>query len=792
MLKNYFTTAIRNLTRNAGSTIINMIGLILGITCSIVLFLVIRFGLSYNDHHVQKDRIYRLITQNFIDDGEDLTPGIPIPLMDAFREDIRGIDRQVFIGYMYEQMLVSILDSDGETRYHQLNDGKGYTEKSFFEIFTRGIVAGSVDNFDEPNKLVISEKLAARLFPGQEAVGQYVTIDKKEEFEIIAVMKDYPRATDFPFDMFISFATVRDQMMEQGWGSISSDDQLYVLLEKGTTPEEIDRQLIGFVQKNYNEEDARIKVFSMQSLNDLHHDDRLDTFSYRSVSRAILLTLGIIGFFLILTASVNFINLSTAVAIRRSREIGIRKVLGGNRKELVMQFLGETFIIVLVSLILSMGLTELMLIRVNSMFNMDIVLTYDVGSVLFFIALLFGITLLAGLYPAFILSGYKPVEALRSKFVTRNEKGFTLRKGLVTVQFLISQVFIMSTIVLLSQMDYIQSLDLGFNPDAIINLPLPDNDHSKKKVLKSEMLNLPGVQNASLIFSTPASSNVSITNFSMDGSEEDYNTAIKFADENFFELYEMKFLRGEGLNHSDTLNRVVVNEEWLQETGLSADEAVGKMVRVWGYHVPVSGVVSNFHTMSAHNGLQPVMIMSGLGNTRLLSLKIDGNKFKELQPEIQQVWKKFYPEYTFEYQFVDESIREFYDSDARMGSMFSFFAMIAIGIGCLGLFGLMTYTTNLKTKEIGIRKVHGASTIQIFSMLTKEVFFLILIAFILAAPLSWYVMGEWLDNYTYKISLNPVYAVYGLVITAVIALLTVVYRSYKAAVANPANSLRSE
>jgi len=793
MLRNYFITAIRNLTRNAGTTVINISGLVLGVSCSIVAFLLIVFGLSYNQHHINKDKLFRIVTINIDKNGnEDTTPGIPIPLIDEVSQDISGISSQAFVAAEYEQMLAGIVQDNGETIYFQINEQIGYTERSFFSMFTRPLVSGSIEDFDEPNKIVISEKLADRYFPGEEALGQYISLNKKDQFEVVAVMKDFPVATDFPFDIFISFETYRAEFMSGGWSSVSSDDQLYLQLEEGMTAQTVNDQLVQLVNKNYNEEDRVMKTLMLQSIHDLHHDDRFGNFRYRSISKSMLLTRGAVAFFVIGTSCVNFVNLSTAIAVRRSREIGIRKVLGGRKIQLVQQFLGEIFLIVCIAIVISLGVAEFMLIHLNTMLDTSLELTYSAGTIVFLFLLLIGITLLAGLYPSFIVSGYNPVSSLKNRISLGRDGRISLRKGLVTFQFLISQVFIISTLILISQMKFIRELELGFDPEAVITMPLPDKDNLRKKSFKNEISAIKGVESASLIFTNPASGSVSITNFHIAGEAEDYNSAIKVGDENFLEVFDIPLQEGEGLTPSDTINRLVVNEEWLKEAHVKREDAVGTLVNVWGYEVPVSGVVRNFHTMSARQGLQPVMIMSGIGNTRSLAVKVDMQQYKHISGELEKTWKKFYPEYLYEYQFVDDEIREFYESDTRMSQLFTFFAFVAIGIGCLGLFGLIAYTTNRKTKEIGVRKVHGATSMQIFTLLTKDVFKLIVLAFFVSIPLVWYGMSMWLENYTYKIELSPIYAISGLFLTLIIAFFTVGYRSFKASVANPAESLRTE
>lgn len=776
------------------STLINVVGLALGITCTILIYLIVSDAASYNSFYDNKDQLYRVVTDIQNSQGSGGTPGVPPPLPDALKEDLDGIDNQAFISAVSNEVLIRVGDNVDNYDYHQLDERVAYTEPAYFDLFQPPIISGSYASFGLTKKVVIAERIAERLFPGEEAVGRVLSINNKDDFEIVAVMENPPENTDIPFEMLISYETIReDYLAMTGWGSVSSDDQVYVMLEKGVSSVQMDNQLVKFVKKNFPNDNPGERSMRFQPLSEWHEDDRYTNYSYNTFSKTGMISMSLVAVFLIITACVNFINLKTALTLRRTREIGIRKVMGSSKGQLIFQFFGETFITVLIATILSLGLSELLLLDLNEMLGASLHISLEVTFVLFLLLLMIVVTLLAGFYPSRIIAHYQPALALKNIVSTSGRKESFLRKSLVTFQFFISQFFIIGTIVLISQMDYLDSLDLGFRTDSIINIRIPAADDSKKKVFKTSLENIPAVEYVSLVNATPASGSVSVTDYDIGTENTDLLTAVKMADKDYFDLYEIPFLAGEGLLDSDTLNRLVVNETWVLQSGFdSPADALGAMVDIWGRSVPVSGVVRDFHTVSAHDNIQPVVIISSLGNTRMVAIKISGTRLNEVITEVGKKFKEVYPEYTYDYEFLDEYIGEFYESERDMARTFTFFALVAIVIGMLGLFGLIAFTTERRLKEIGVRKVLGATMTQIFVMFSWDVIKLVAIAFLFAAPLAWFAMTRWLENYQYRIDLNGSIFLIGLGLTVLISMATISYRSLQVAYTNPADTLRTE
>ncbi|MEM1405850.1 MAG: FtsX-like permease family protein, partial [Bacteroidota bacterium] len=594
-------------------------------------------------------------------------------------------------------------------------------------------------------------------------------------------------------DVIFSLATMQDRLDRAKWNSVSSSDQCYVLLNQGEDPAKYEARLEQFVAKHYDEEDT--DKFHLQPMNDLHFNENWSNFNYSSVGKPEILALYIISIFLILTACVNFINLSTAVAMKRAREVGIRKVLGSTRNQLVIQFLAESLGIVLLSVLAALGLAELLIMYVNPF--LDVVLDIDLTDPLLVGSLALGtvmITLLAGFYPSIILSKFKPVLALKNLITAKHSGKISLRKGLVVFQFFVSQVFVIGTIVVLWQIEYIQKLDLGYKPDAVINVRIPEEDAEKKKTLRNEISRIVGVENVSITFSNPTSGSVSVSNFKVEDDPDDFYSAMKYVDEHYIDTYGIELIAGRNILPSDTLREVIVNEKLLNYINHQGDpqDALGKQLRVWGLNVPIVGVVKDFHSQSLHGELTPIMMFSNLDAYRIVGIKVGLENFESANAQIKDIWKTLYPEFDYDYDFLTTDLAKVYDEERKMAKIFTSFSIVAIIIGCLGLFGLASFMVNQKVKEIGVRKVLGATVSGIIGMFSWSFFKLISLAFIFASPAAWLAMREWLSTYEYRIDMGPVIFISGLGITLILAVLTVGFKSVRAATASPIDSLRDE
>jgi putative ABC transport system permease protein len=800
MFRNYLKTALRNLLREKSSTFINLAGLTLGITCSIILFLIIDYHKSFDTFHSRRDRIYRIVHSSEGNNGKEYQSGVPSVLPDAFRLDFPEVEEVIFTTYRSETLVLVPQKNEASKKFLE-ETGVVYTEPGFFRIFDRKMLQGNgVAGLDEPNEAIISKSWATRYFGTDDVIGEIIKTDN-HEFKIAAVMEDAPSNSDLPFNLMLSYITIEKETEAHGWNSIWSDEHCYFLLRQGEDIGKVQSRLPAFTKKHNPDAETNKAEFMVQPFTDLHFDDRFDTYNYRTVSTSMLTTFGVIAAILLLTACINFINLATAEAVKRSKEVGIRKTLGGTRYQLVFQFLGETVMITVVAVILSLGLTQIVLGFLNPFLDLNLRLAVqsNLNLTLFLLGVTLMVALLSGLYPAFVMSGFKPALALKNKMTNRNSSGYFLRSGLVVVQFFISQFFIIGTIVLIKQTNYVHEKDLGFSKDAILIVPIP-NDGSdeetaiqKKKTLRTEAARIPGVEMVSLGSTPPSSGSMSKTGFTIEGDAKEYVTQIKQVDQNYIDIYSLKLIGGSKLSDLDSANGFVVNETFARTVGYQTpQEIVGKSIRLWDRELPIVGVLKDFHTISLEQEIEATVLFNNVNNYRTLALKVNLNNIPQVVKELKTHWEQMYPEQLFDYQFLDESIREFYEGERKMATLLSVFTSMAIFIGCLGLFGLATFMANQKTKEIGVRKVLGASVESIVFSFSSEYAKLISIGFLIAAPLAGFAMQQFLDQFAYRIELGAGIYFLSLIITLLVALLTVGYRSFRAAVANPVNSLRYE
>lgn len=800
MFQNYIKTALRNLLSKKGNTVINIAGLSLGITASIILFLLVNHMLSFDTFQEKYNRTYRVVTESEGNNGKNYTAGIPSVLNPAFRNDFPEAEDVVFTSYR-SGALVLVPRNNAEPKKFQEDAGVVFTEPSYFKVFTQPVLIGDgAKSLDEPNEAAISKSLALKYFEREDVIGETVIYDNRE-YKLSAVVADPPDNTDFPFTLLLSYETIRKQTEENGWGSIWSDEHVYFTVKDDAALAEITRRMPDFTNKYVGENNYNKQAFTIQPLRDVHYDERFGAYTYNTVSKSNITALALVAVFLVLTACINFVNLATAEAIKRSKEVGIRKTLGSSRTQLVAQFLGETSIVTFISIALSLGAAQVALGFLNPFLEEHLALNLlqDWRVPAFLGGLFVVVSLFSGLYPAFVLSGYKPALALKNKMSNFSSSGFTLRRSLVVLQFVISQFFIIGTIVIISQTNYFKSKDLGFAKDAIITLPIPEQGTpeltSKMRTLATEISRLPGIQQISLCSTPPSSQSISGTGFIMEGEDDSKrkSTQVKLVDDKYIPLFQLKMLSGQNITDLDTPTSVVVNRKFAEVAGYpNPADMVGKRVRIWRRLLPVAGVVENFHATTLRNDIEPVALFNRADSYGSLILKVDGNTYQTAIDEAKKLWEAAYPKQLFSYRFMDEEIKEFYEGEERMSVLLTIFTSMAICIGCLGLFGLATFMANQKTKEIGVRKVMGASVESIVFMFSKEYAKLLIIGFVLAAPLAWWVMNLWLEGFAYKISIGAWIFIAGFLITLLIAILTVGYRSMRAATANPVKSLRYE
>jgi predicted permease len=805
MIKNYIKTAWRSLLRNKSYAAINIVGLAVGIAACMLIFLVVQFETSFDNFHSKKDHIYRVATEFSSPDGVYLSSGTPLPIAEGLRLDFPQLKQVAAImknGSHYS------VKSNGQAIKKFKEDDAYYAEPQFFEMFDFGWLAGDKKRaLAEPNSVVLAQEEAEKFFGNwHDAIGKIVRYENKRDLKVTGILKNSPTNTDFPIKLVMSYATMTMKGgdftgSKSDWVSTWGDHYCFIVLPDNINESQFNKDLKTFVKKHKPAQYVKDGL-KLQPLKDMHYNTEVSIFSYHPFGKQLINAITLIGLFLLVIACVNFINLATAQAVNRSKEVGIRKVLGSNRKQLVFQFISETLIITLFAVALAIGIAEITLPMLNSLLEIKLSSAFLADPVLlmFLIAVIIGVTLLSGFYPALVLSGFNPITALKNKVAAANKGGVSLRRALVVLQFCIAQGLVIGTLVIIYQMNYFRNKPLGFDKDAILTVPFPGDSLSRTKMgsLRDQLLQQPGIKDVSYSFASPSDYNSWGTDFTYDNAPKktDFSASLKWADAEYFKLYKLQFVAGGPYSKSDTIRGYVVNETLLNKLGVhNPKDAIGKYIKLWddkNKNAPIVGVVKDFNTNSLKNPMQPVLMSSWNNVYHKINIKIQPVNINQTLASVERLWNNTFPDGMYEYQFLDEKIASFYKSEDQLSALYKIFAGIAIFISCLGLYGLVSFMAAQRTKEVGIRKTLGASVSHIVYLFSKEFTVLILIAFATSAPITWYFMNKWLQAYTYKITIGPSIFLLAIAASIIIAWFTVGYKAIRAALVNPVDSLRSE
>jgi len=795
MLKNYFKIAWRTLLRYKAYTGINVFGLTLSITAAMLIFTLVSYEFSFEDFNHNKDRIYRIVTD--LKDEATLThlPCVPQPLGKAFRNDYTFAEQTARV-VSYRNVLVALPDEKDIKKFQE--ESIAFAEPSFFDIFDLPLVKGDKKTaLANPNSALITETIAKKYFGHTDVIGKTLLVNNNIDFTITGILKDLPPNTDRRQEIYLSYDNLKNWnrrfASDSSWGNLYTGSNCFVLLHKGVSPATVDKAFPAFVAKYYKPEDAKNNSFHLQPLTSIHTDVTYDGRVDPKYFYALLL----IGIFLLVTACMNFINMATAQALNRSKEVGIRKVLGSLRNQLFWQFIAETAIITIVAGVIAWLAAISLLPSLNELTtaHMTLNLLYTGKMIGFCIALLLLVIFAAGSYPGLILARFQPVLALKSKLSQAHIGGFSLRRILITTQFGISQLLILAMIIIAWQVHYSMSLDMGFNKDAIVTVPVPVSNITKMHTLRDRIAAFPGVENVSLCFQPPASRHNQNTDVTYDNrpKSENWSINVKSADDQYLKTFDLHLVAGRNIYPSDTIREYLVNETFVKKLGLASPaDVLGKMITVNNTAAPIVGVVRDFHDYSLKEEIDALCIDADALRYEACCIRINPHKVPETLASIRNIWDQNYPEYVYSYSFLDDRIADFYLMDNILLKLIEIFAGIAILISCLGLYGLVSFMALRKTKEIGIRKVLGAGIGQICWLFGREFARLLLIAFAVAAPLGWAATHVYLQEYKYSIHPGPGLFIIGLLCSVLIAVIAVGYRSLKAATSNPINSLRSE
>ncbi|HVS93431.1 MAG TPA: ABC transporter permease [Mucilaginibacter sp.] len=813
MFKNYFKIARRNLLRNKGYTAINITGLAVGIAVCLVIFIIIQFQTSFDNFHANKDRIYRVLTEYHSAESGEITYGkdLPFPWPAGLKTSFPQIEQVAPIFASHDDQFQIVGANGNVEKAFKEQHGVFYAGPSFFKIFNFPLIAGTYASLKDPNNVFLTKETAEKYFGDWKTamgktikmqMGGYMFEHGTDVLTVAGILATIPPNTDFQLKVVVAYGTsfTGDYLATiHDWNTTVSGFGCYVLMPPGTSVTNFNQQLAAYSRKveSAGNRDSHI----IQTLSAVHYDARVGNYSNITVSRQLLNVLWLIAAFILLIACVNFINLSTAQAVNRAKEVGVRKVLGSSKSQLQVQFIVETFLIVITAVILATGITMLALHSVGKL--LDLSLSFDLFTnpaiIVFLLAVTIVVTALAGFYPSIVLSRFNPVNALKSKLAS-NSGGISLRRGLVVFQFIIAQALIIGTLIIVRQMDYFMDQPLGFDKDAVVNVPFRVDTTlmSKMDYLKRQLLATGGVQTVSLNTNTPienGNDNWSTLKYDHATKETDFKAITRFADESYVPTYKLQLVAGRNLRPSDMTTEFLVNETLVKSLGLKKPEdIIGKEISIWNGVItcPVVGVLKDFNDRSFRDGLAPLVITQDKAMYNQLAIKLTTTHLGSTMQSVKKVFDQTYPDYVFDFKFLDEKIAGFYKQETQLATLYKIFAAIAIFLSSLGLYGLASFMAVQRVKEVGIRKVLGASAGNIVFLFSKEFVVLIGIAFAIATPIAWYYMHQWLQDYVFRISISWWIFVAGGLAAIIIALATISFQAVKAALANPVKSLRSE
>jgi putative ABC transport system permease protein len=801
MLLNYIKIAWRNLRKNRAYAFINITGLALGIGCALLIFALVRFHYQTDRHHRNYDRIYQFTSRFSSPSNEVNIQGIPYPFGQAVRNDYPGIERIAMLEEWYSPLVAIPVANQADKKIKDKNHNGAFVEPGYFSIFDYTWLSGGPEALREPGTVVMSAEMARKCFGTiTNVIGRTVRLDARIPARVVGVFADYRDDTDLAYSIMASWGSVKEQLNgrpeEQPFDNTNGSTHCYAMFNDKFTVTDWNRQLLSFVKKN---NPAKIKETSypVVPFSTMHLSGE-----YGGVSQGLLLSLALIAVLLIGTASINFVNLATAQALNRAREVGVRKVLGSTKTQLFWQFMGETTLIVIAALALAMVIFQYGQTLAQTYLNGPFQFTfYFSPSVLGWLGLLVVVViLLAGLYPALVVAGFRPVVALAGRLTAQQAGGFSIRRGLVVTQFAISQMLIIGLIVVANQLSYVKTKDLGFRKEAIVTVSLPNlpaQDLSKMRAFRNLATAIPDVSQLSYSMGgPPQSGSTSQTSVRFDNraDEEPYNPQQVWIDADYVSLYDLKLVAGRNVQPSDTARETLINETFMRRLGFSQPaEVVGKLLHKGGFApLEIVGVLKDYNQSNLKQRINPLFMTTLASGFYSANIRLRSANYSHALSQLEKAYNQVYADSFFEASFVDEQIQKSYQQEQTMGRLINFFAGIALLIGCMGLYGLVLFMVVQRTKEVGVRKVLGASVGSILWLFSREFLWLIGIAFILSAPVAMWVMNSWLKNFEYKISISPAIFLSALVATIVVALLTVSFQSVKAALMNPVKSLRSE
>jgi putative ABC transport system permease protein len=800
MWKSYLKVAWRNLVRQKGYAFINIFGLAVGLAACMLVYLFVRQELNYDRFHERADRIFRVAMEAATPEKTTRDAGTQFPMVHALRKDYPEIERATRIFFPSTGLIEANDKSFTRERI-------AFSDADLFRIFTFPVLRGQAgDLLADPRSLVLCETAARRYFGTIDVIGRTIHFDKRFPFQVAAVIRDIPLLSHFHFDLFIPFSALDKDYFgfepDRQWGGIMNN-YTYCLLNGHAGAVSLESKLKDIVVRNASRRYEVKWTPILQPLVAIHLHSHLGAEIETPGHPVILITLSAIAAFILLIATINFINLSTARSVRRSREVGLRKVIGAGHGQLMKQFLSETLFMSASAMVLAAGIGVVVLPGFSLLVGHPVSLTAGGWPSLlcFMAALVLLVGILAGLYPAFSLSKRSPIGAFKASQADPgwNSSPLRMRRALVVFQFFISIALIIGTLTVLKQLRYFTSADLGFDRSTVINIPIGEDALKEKtESLKTELLKLPGVRGTTACLKSPMASTTMGTGFYSSESDNDrFDVDMNFIDTDYVREFGLRLVAGKNLGvlpSADMDFEILLNETAVRKMGYSRPEDIlGKKLRtgLWGRKGSVVGVVADFHAYSLQEEIPSSAMVYWPRMYSNLAVKLSRGEISETLPAIERIWRSF-SSYPFEYTFLNDDIRGFYQEERRLLGIVTTFAGLAVILACLGLLGLASFTAQQRTKEIGVRKVLGAPLGGIMGMLSKEYAFCVLAANLLAWPLAYVAAKRWLENFAYRTSLDAGTFVLASLLAFAFAMLSVGYQVFRAARANPVDSLRYE
>lgn len=783
--------AIRVLSRNKLFTFLNIAGLGLGMAGGILVFTLVKYHLSVDTYHKNADRVYRAVVDLHLGDGSiEREKGSTFILHQTLKKDYPAIEEATYLAH--KPLTIAIAGKNKVQKFSE-KEAAAFTNADYFKIFDYAWKAGTPAVLNSPDNVVLTERYAQKFFGSQNPLGKSIKLENKQEVVVAGILKDYPVNTDFKTDIFVSLPTLKTLMPDYGyedWGWIDSSRETFVMLRSSDLKDAFHKQMSAF-SKRYYGADSEVFRYHLQELSDIHFN-----IDYGGkVKKSTINLLLVIGVLMVIIACINFINLSTALAFKRYKEVGVRKTLGSSQAQIFWQFMGETTLVVAMSVVFAVTIAYMAAPMLSQWLKtpVSIEVFSDFALLSFLVLLLVVIVFIAGFYPAIVIANFHPLKALKN--IAGIPKKFTLRKGLVVTQFSIACILIAVSMLVVLQLDYLKNKDLGLRKDMILHVNIPKPESNILTTLKNQLLQQANIESVAYFRTAPASQSGSGGSIRFENRDwEKFVARSKIADNNYIDTYGMQLIAGRRPVASDTLHELVVNQKLVRNLGLkSPEDILNKKLLVGdlGKTGTIVGVVNDFNNTDLYSGVEPTVIFSSLPHYRYAAIQLKAYDTSTIW-QIGGIWERLYPDNVFEYSYFKEDVARFYEREELISNLTKTFAALSVFISCLGLFGLATFSIRQRTKEIGIRKVLGASVFSITTLLSLDFLKLILISIVIAVPVAWYFMAEWLKDFAYRVSIEWwIFAATGIV-AVIIALITIIYQAIKAALANPVKSLKTE